>query len=73
MKLERVYISVTEDCGENEGGFYCQVYSDKDCENQIDDFCIHPEDCDCKDEAKVERFIHEYTRQYIQRRDCDEL
>ena len=43
---QTVYITYIEDCGENEGGFYCETYSDEDCDCKIDDFCIYPEDID---------------------------
>ena len=36
-----VYITMIEDCNENKGGFYCQVYQDETLKNEIDDFCIH--------------------------------
>lgn len=41
---QTVYITYINDCGENGFGFYCETYSDEDCEHKIDDFCIHPED-----------------------------
>ena len=57
MKCGKVWISRTNDCDENEGGYYCQVYSDEDMDYQIDDFCIHVDDCNCEDEEEVEKFI----------------
>ena len=27
---QTVYITYIEDCGENEGGYYCEVYADED-------------------------------------------
>ena len=44
MEYKSLYISFVPDCDVNEGGYYCQVYSDKDMEYQVDDFCIHPEE-----------------------------
>ena len=44
MEYRGYYISLTPDCGPNEGGYYCQVYQDQDYSEQIDDFCIHPEE-----------------------------
>lgn len=64
MKYGKVWVSTTPDCDENLGGYYCQVYSDEDMENQIDDFCIHTDDCDCKNQEEVEKFIKEYTEMY---------
>lgn len=62
MKFGRVWVSRTKDCGDNAGGYYCQVYEDENMENQIDDFCIHQEDCDCTNDAEVDRFIEEYVK-----------
>lgn len=64
MKYGKVWISRCEDCDENEGGYYCQVYADEDMEHQIDDFCIHPDDCDCSNEDEVKKFIEEYAKMY---------
>ena len=64
MKYGKVWVSTTPDCAENLGGYYCQVYSDEDMENQIDDFCIHTDDCDCNNQEEVEKFIKEYTEMY---------
>ena len=36
-----VYVTFTDDVGENKGGYYCEVYSDVNCDTQIDFFCIH--------------------------------
>lgn len=59
-----VWISTTPDCYENEGGYYCEVYSDRDMTNRIDYFCIHPEDCDCDNDEEVEKFIAWYAMEY---------
>ena len=40
----QVWISRCDDVGENEGGYYCQVYSDSNMENEIDNFVIQAED-----------------------------
>ena len=60
MKYGNVWVSVCEDCGENEGGFFCQVYSDENMENEIDSFCICPDYCDCNDDEAVEKYIEWY-------------
>lgn len=65
-KYGNVWISKCKDCGENEGGFYCQVYADEDMTEQIDDFCIHPSDCDCNNEEAVKKFIKKYAKMYQQ-------
>ena len=41
MQYRGLTISITPDCGVNDGGFYCQVYSDSDMTNEVGDFCIH--------------------------------
>lgn len=64
MKYGKVYISTTPDYGENLGGYYCQVYKDEDMDYQVDDFCIHTDDCDCTDSKEVEKFIEEYSKMY---------
>lgn len=64
MKYGNVWIGHIRDCGENEGGYFCEVYDNEDMDNRIDYFCIHPEDCDCTDENEVEKFIKWYAEQY---------
>ena len=64
MKHGKVWIGITPDCEENLGGYYCMVYNDEEMENQIDDFCIHPDDCDCTNDKEVEKFIKWYAEQY---------
>ena len=64
MKCGNVWISRTEDCGENKGGYFCQVYSDENMEYEIDYFCIHPEDCNCRNENDVDEFIRLYAEMY---------
>ena len=44
MEYRGYYISLTDDYGPNEGGYYCQVYQDQDYSEEIDDFCIHPDE-----------------------------
>lgn len=56
-----VYVSRVEDCCENEGGYWCQVYADEFLDYELDDFCVHPEDCDCSDESAVDEYIKKYV------------
>lgn len=63
-KYGDVYVSRTLDCDVNEGGWYCQVYLDEDMTCQIDDFCIHSDDCDCTNDREVDAFITKYVEQY---------
>lgn len=44
-KGNKVFVTICDDCGENKGGYYCQVYTDEDFQNEIDNFCLHHEDC----------------------------
>lgn len=64
MKYGKVWIGCIPDCGENLGGYFCEVWSDEEMDNRIDYFCIHPDDCDCTDSEAVEKFIKEYSRMY---------
>lgn len=36
-----LFISVIDDCGENRGGYYCQVYLDENDEFEYDNFVIN--------------------------------
>ena len=57
MQYRNLRIDYTEDCGPNEGGYYCQVYRGSD-EKQIDDFCIHSEEL--TDGTDPEEMIRSY-------------
>ena len=35
------YITTTPDTDENTGGLFCQVYSDRSCDTEVDNFCVH--------------------------------
>jgi hypothetical protein len=37
----KLYITFTDDCGENEGGYYCQVYLDENDAFEYDSFVIN--------------------------------
>lgn len=54
MEYRGLYVSATPDCEPNEGGYYCQVYADEDYGDQIDDFCIHPDELEENDDIKHE-------------------
>ena len=57
---QTVYVTCTDDCEPNEGGYYCEVYADEDLMYDLDFFCVHPEDCDCSDDNAVEAYIQEF-------------
>ena len=40
MDYKNIRISCIPDCGENEGGYFCEVHT-QDCDDRIDYFCIH--------------------------------
>ena len=61
----KVFVDYTPDCEYNEGGFYCETFADEDGADKIDDFCIHPEDCDCTDEEAVEEYIRNYYKDEV--------
>ena len=52
MEYRGLYVSVTPDCESNEGGYYCQVYTVEDYGDQIDDFCIHPDELEENDDIE---------------------
>lgn len=71
MNYKEFYISRTEDCDENIGGYFCQVYADENMDYEIDNFCIHKEDLDKHRYAKEndllnnEDLIIEYINNYF--------
>lgn len=56
----RVHLSYIPDCGSNVGGWYVEIYLNP-YGDRYDDFCIHPEDCDCTNWDEVERFAKNYV------------
>ena len=72
MEYRGLYVSATPDCEPNEGGYYCQVYADEDYGDQIDDFCIHPDELEENDDikhwGKVMRWLQSHPDYTI----CDE-
>lgn len=36
-----LYITITDDVGENVGGAFCEIYTDSELDDKIDDFIIH--------------------------------
>ena len=55
-----VALCFNNDCCENEGGFWVEVYLDE-YGDRFDDFCIHTDDCDCNDRLAVEQFAIDYV------------
>lgn len=58
-KYGNVYVTTCEDCGDNIGGLFCQVYTDEYFDEELDFFCIHPDECDCKNTDAIRKFILE--------------
>lgn len=61
---QMVYISYIPDCGENEGGLYCETWTDEYYNHKIDDFCIHKGDCDFTQEG-IEEYIKNYYKDEV--------
>ena len=59
-KGTKVWLSFVPDCEYNKGGWYVEIYLNE-YGDRYDDFCIHPEDCDCRNCSAVERFATEYV------------
>lgn len=55
-----VFLALIPDVGPNKGGYYVEIYLGR-YSDRLDDFCIHPEDCDCTDTDKVEKYAKEYV------------
>lgn len=64
-----VYVTTCDDCGDNVGGFYCEVYTDKALQNEIDNFTINKEWLsDSTVEQCIENYISEaYYNQRIEK------
>ena len=56
-----VWVTRTYDCEPNLGGFYCQIYLDKDLERELDYFVIPAE---VVNDNKEEEFILEFISNY---------
>lgn len=59
-----LFISLCDDVEPNEGGYYCEVYLDEDCNEDFDNFVIHKEDLDCfeNEDNGIKVLCEEYTR-----------
>lgn len=59
-KGTKVCLCFVDDCEDNEGGFFVEVYEYPGTGDYFDYFCIHKEDCDCEDMNAVEEFARKY-------------
>lgn len=57
-KGTKVYVTATDDCGDNKGGLYCQIYADENIQRELDNFVIHRE---WLDEADADTLIKEHV------------
>ena len=60
-KGELLFYDAVPDTDINKGGYYVEVFNDIDNNYKVDDFCVHPNDCDCTNEEA----LHAYIRKYI--------
>lgn len=63
-KGQEVYVTFVPDVEPNEGGLYCETYTDDRCDNKIDDFCIHKGDCEMT-QAGIENYIRNYYKDEV--------
>ena len=63
-KGQMAYVTFIPDCGENEGGLYCETWTDDRCDRKIDDFCIHDGDCDFT-KSGIENYIKNYYKDMV--------
>ena len=56
------YVTFTDDCDDNVGGYFCQVYKDEDLEEEIGFFVLHKRHID---EYGIDNLVQDYVE------DCD--
>jgi hypothetical protein len=59
-----LYITLCDDCGENKGGYYCEVSLDEDGVFEYDNFVIHNEELECTNDkdAYIQFCCEEYAK-----------
>ena len=65
------YVTFTDDCYDNVGGYYCQVYKDEDLEEKIGFFILHKRHID---EYGIDELVKDYVEDFdveIDVEDCD--
>jgi len=62
---DMVFVSLCDDIGENEGGYFCQVYDDEDMENEINYFVIHKEDLEKSLLEKEDKYIIDFVLENV--------
>lgn len=58
MDYRGLVIDCIDDCGENTGGYFCEVHRADTLDDRIDFFCIHPEEL--SENSDEEFWIREY-------------
>lgn len=58
-KGNKVFVTLCDDCDKNKGGYFCQVYTDDNCENEIDYFTLHHEDCKNLNHYQIDEMVEE--------------
>lgn len=65
------YVTFTDDCEDNVGGYFCQVYKDEDLEEEIGFFVLHKRHID---EYGIDELVQDYVEDFdveIDVEDCD--
>jgi hypothetical protein len=58
MEYRGLVISLTDDCEENTGGYFCEVHQPDVLDDRIDYFCIHPDEL--SENPDIEFWIRNY-------------
>jgi hypothetical protein len=58
------YVTFTDDCDNNVGGYYCQVYLDENLEEEIGFFVLHKRHID---EYGIDNLVQDYVEDF----DCE--
>ena len=66
MRYKGFTVSAIDDCDENKGGYFCQVYASPNFSGTLDFFCIHPDELSrCDNPKLVARRMRKLIRVYI--------
>lgn len=55
------YVTFTDDCEDNVGGYFCQVYKDEDLEEEIGFFVLHKRHID---EYGIDELVQDYVEDF---------
>ena len=66
MRYKGFTVTAIDDCDENKGGDFCQVYASPNFSGTLDFFCIHPDELSrCDNPKLVARRMRKLIRVYI--------